>query len=179
MLHYLTGTSSEHRRRRLHKNSFNAERCLSVTASRPRNSVGTITREWMCEGKVRRVLYERTAFRPIRRFFGGRTLTYYGRWTYKFEEATRRGAVAAHHHSYNAHVPATDGGWCGAPAAASIRKRNSTRPARAQVRRMGNAKRGRQTGRIQPAKRARTAGDGQPKNFPAYSDWAELPGEFP
>ncbi|HXE05204.1 MAG TPA: hypothetical protein VN579_04395, partial [Bryobacteraceae bacterium] len=28
-------------------------------------------------------------------FFGGRTLTYYGRWTYKFEEATRRGAVAA------------------------------------------------------------------------------------
>jgi Zn-dependent M28 family amino/carboxypeptidase len=29
------------------------------------------------------------------RFFGGRALTYYGRWTYKFEEATRRGAVAA------------------------------------------------------------------------------------
>jgi len=28
-------------------------------------------------------------------FFGGRTLTYYGRWTYKFEEAARRGAVAA------------------------------------------------------------------------------------
>jgi len=28
-------------------------------------------------------------------FFGGRALTYYGRWTYKFEEATRRGAVAA------------------------------------------------------------------------------------
>ena len=29
------------------------------------------------------------------KFFGGRALTYYGRWTYKFEEATRRGAVAA------------------------------------------------------------------------------------
>src|SRR6266403_926413 len=27
--------------------------------------------------------------------FGGRTLTYYGRWTYKFEEAARRGAVGA------------------------------------------------------------------------------------
>jgi Zn-dependent M28 family amino/carboxypeptidase len=28
-------------------------------------------------------------------FFGGPALTYFGRWTYKFEEATRRGAVAA------------------------------------------------------------------------------------
>lgn len=28
-------------------------------------------------------------------FFAGRALTYYGRWTYKFEEARRRGAVAA------------------------------------------------------------------------------------
>ncbi len=28
-------------------------------------------------------------------FFAGRALTYYGRWTYKFEEAVRRGAVAA------------------------------------------------------------------------------------
>src|SRR3989440_9407074 len=27
--------------------------------------------------------------------FGGRRLTYYGRWTYKFEEAARRGAVCA------------------------------------------------------------------------------------
>jgi Zn-dependent M28 family amino/carboxypeptidase len=29
------------------------------------------------------------------KFFTGRALTYYGRWTYKFEEASRRGAVAA------------------------------------------------------------------------------------
>jgi Zn-dependent M28 family amino/carboxypeptidase len=29
------------------------------------------------------------------KFFDGRALTYYGRWTYKFEQATRRGAVAA------------------------------------------------------------------------------------
>jgi Zn-dependent M28 family amino/carboxypeptidase len=28
-------------------------------------------------------------------FFGGRALTYYGRWTYKFEQALRRGASAA------------------------------------------------------------------------------------
>jgi Zn-dependent M28 family amino/carboxypeptidase len=27
------------------------------------------------------------------KFFGGRALTYYGRWTYKLEEATRRGAI--------------------------------------------------------------------------------------
>lgn len=27
-------------------------------------------------------------------FFGGRALTYFGRWTYKYEEATRRGALA-------------------------------------------------------------------------------------
>lgn len=29
------------------------------------------------------------------KFFGGRALTYYGRWTYKYEEAFRRGAIAA------------------------------------------------------------------------------------
>jgi Zn-dependent M28 family amino/carboxypeptidase len=29
------------------------------------------------------------------KFFGGRALTYYGRWTYKYEEALRKGAVAA------------------------------------------------------------------------------------
>lgn len=29
------------------------------------------------------------------KFFGGRALTYYGRWSYKFEEALRRGALGA------------------------------------------------------------------------------------
>ncbi len=29
------------------------------------------------------------------KFFNGRALTYYGRWTYKFEEAARKGAVGA------------------------------------------------------------------------------------
>jgi Zn-dependent M28 family amino/carboxypeptidase len=28
------------------------------------------------------------------KFFGGKALTYYGRWTYKFEQATRKGAAA-------------------------------------------------------------------------------------
>ena len=28
------------------------------------------------------------------KFFGGRALTYYGRWTYKYEQATRKGAIA-------------------------------------------------------------------------------------
>ena len=29
------------------------------------------------------------------KFFGGKALTYYGRWTYKFEEAARQGAIGA------------------------------------------------------------------------------------
>ncbi len=32
---------------------------------------------------------------PVAGRFGGRTMTYYGRWTYKFEEAARRGAIGA------------------------------------------------------------------------------------
>jgi Zn-dependent M28 family amino/carboxypeptidase len=32
---------------------------------------------------------------PVANRFAGRRMTYYGRWTYKFEEAARRGAVAA------------------------------------------------------------------------------------
>nr|WP_139064381.1 M28 family metallopeptidase [Gluconobacter morbifer] len=32
---------------------------------------------------------------PVYGRFGGKTMTYYGRWTYKYEEAARRGAVAA------------------------------------------------------------------------------------
>ena len=40
--------------------------------------------------------------------FGGRAMTYYGRWTYKFEEAARRGAIAA----FVVHEPDAAGyGW--------------------------------------------------------------------
>lgn len=43
-----------------------------------------------------------------RSFFNGPALTYYGRWTYKYEEATRRGAVAA----FIIHTTPTAGyGW--------------------------------------------------------------------
>ena len=39
--------------------------------------------------------FEALAGEPAEGKFGGRRMTYYGRWTYKFEEAARRGAVAA------------------------------------------------------------------------------------
>jgi Zn-dependent M28 family amino/carboxypeptidase len=39
------------------------------------------------------------------KFFGGTALTYYGRWTFKFEEAARRGAKAC----FITHTPATAG----------------------------------------------------------------------
>ena len=32
---------------------------------------------------------------PVSGLFGGKRMTYYGRWAYKFEEAARRGAIAA------------------------------------------------------------------------------------
>lgn len=35
------------------------------------------------------------ASEPVAGLFGNRRMTYYGRWTYKFEEAARRGAIAA------------------------------------------------------------------------------------
>jgi hypothetical protein len=35
------------------------------------------------------------AARPDPTFFNGKAMTYYGRWTYKFEEASRQGAAAA------------------------------------------------------------------------------------
>lgn len=39
--------------------------------------------------------FSAAAGEPVAGKFGGKTMTYYGRWTYKFEEASRRGAVAA------------------------------------------------------------------------------------
>ncbi len=39
--------------------------------------------------------FSATAREPVAGKFGGKTMTYYGRWTYKFEEASRRGAIAA------------------------------------------------------------------------------------
>ena len=39
--------------------------------------------------------FSATKGEPVAGTFGGRTMTYYGRWTYKFEEAARRGAIGA------------------------------------------------------------------------------------
>ncbi|GEK96897.1 M28 family metallopeptidase [Gluconobacter kanchanaburiensis] len=39
--------------------------------------------------------FDATPDEPVSGRFGGKTMTYYGRWTYKYEEAARRGAVAA------------------------------------------------------------------------------------
>jgi Zn-dependent M28 family amino/carboxypeptidase len=39
--------------------------------------------------------FEAQAGEPVADRFGGQAMTYYGRWTYKFEEAARRGAIAA------------------------------------------------------------------------------------
>ncbi len=39
--------------------------------------------------------FEAAAGEPVADKFGGQAMTYYGRWTYKYEEAARRGAIAA------------------------------------------------------------------------------------
>jgi Zn-dependent M28 family amino/carboxypeptidase len=39
--------------------------------------------------------FEAAPNEPVAGKFGGRAMTYYGRWTYKFEEAARRGATGA------------------------------------------------------------------------------------
>ena len=39
--------------------------------------------------------FEAAAGEPVAGKFGGKTMTYYGRWVYKYEEAARRGAIAA------------------------------------------------------------------------------------
>ena len=51
-------------------------------------------------GKVLVVLvndpdFEASANEPVMGKFGGKAMTYYGRWTYKYEEAARQGAAAA------------------------------------------------------------------------------------
>jgi Zn-dependent M28 family amino/carboxypeptidase len=39
--------------------------------------------------------FEAAAGEPVAGTFGGKTMTFYGRWVYKYEEAARRGAIAA------------------------------------------------------------------------------------
>jgi Zn-dependent M28 family amino/carboxypeptidase len=47
------------------------------------------------KGKIMVVLVNDPDFEGGEGDFGGKTMTYYGRWTYKYEEAARRGAIGA------------------------------------------------------------------------------------
>ena len=52
------------------------------------------------KGKVAVILvndpdFEAAAGEPVAGKFGGKTMTFYGRWVYKYEEAARRGAIGA------------------------------------------------------------------------------------
>ncbi|MBN8727907.1 MAG: M28 family peptidase [Xanthomonadales bacterium] len=47
------------------------------------------------KGKIAVVLINDPDFETGKGDFGGKAMTYYGRWTYKFEEAARRGALGA------------------------------------------------------------------------------------
>jgi len=67
---------------------------------------------------------------PVAGVFGGRRMTYYGRWAYKYEEAARRGAIAA----FVIHEPQAAGyGWNVAASSPgenyAVAGKNSTRPA--------------------------------------------------
>ena len=65
---------------------------LWATALRRRNTTGTTTKGVDVRGKVLLMLVnEPPSDDP--KFFKGKALTYYGRWTYKYEEAARKGAV--------------------------------------------------------------------------------------
>jgi len=60
------------------------------------NMAGMITKELMSQGKTVVILINDPGFATGKlRLFNGKSMTYYGRWTYKFEEAARQGAAAA------------------------------------------------------------------------------------
>ena len=71
------------------------------------------------QGKTAVILVNDPGFRsPERDLFSGRTMTYYGRWTYKFEEAAKQGAAGAIivHEDEAAGYPweVVSGSWSGA-----------------------------------------------------------------
>ena len=61
-------------------------------ASKLRNTTGTTTKASDVHGKVLLMLVNEPPSDDAK-FFKGKALTYYGRWTYKYEEAARKGAV--------------------------------------------------------------------------------------
>ena len=69
------------------------------------------------KGKIAVVLINDPDFETGQGDFGGKAMTYYGRWTYKFEEAARQGAAAAIivHDSFPAAYPwgVVQSSWAG------------------------------------------------------------------
>ena len=65
----------------------------SAMASRRRSATGTTSRASTCKGKIALVLVNDPDFETGKGDFGGKAMTYYGRWTYKYEEAARQGAL--------------------------------------------------------------------------------------
>ena len=64
-----------------------------ATASPRPSATGTTSRARTCSGKIIVVLVNDPDFEGGEGDFGGKAMTYYGRWTYKYEEAARRGAA--------------------------------------------------------------------------------------
>ena len=82
------------------------------------------------------------------KFFGGTALTYYGRWTFKFEEAARRGAKACFiiHTDGDGRLPVLR-----RPAARRRAAQARARPARAGLRRLAHPRGGREApGPVRP-----------------------------
>ena len=87
----LCGRQSDADRQRRYRR---AHRLRGLRHRGARIHAGTISRAWTSKGKVVLVIVNEPPSKDPK-FFNGEALTYYGRWTYKFEEAARKGAVGA------------------------------------------------------------------------------------
>ncbi len=69
-----------------------AASCSSATGSRRRSGTGTISRASTLAARSWSLFVNDPDFEGGEGDFGGKAMTYYGRWTYKYEEAARLGA---------------------------------------------------------------------------------------
>ncbi len=67
--------------------------CSSATASTRRSASGTNFKGVDLKGKIAVVLINDPDFETGKGDFDGKGMTYYGRWTYKYEEGARQGAL--------------------------------------------------------------------------------------
>ena len=81
---------------------------------------------------------------PVAGKFGGKTMTFYGRWVYKYEEAARRGAIAALV-VHETEPRAIRGRWSRARRARLQRRAARRRPAAGAAAGLGPAIRSRRT----------------------------------